>query len=224
MYEYITTIKNALPLLMRGALMTLELWVTAGGISLAIGSVWGILRAKQIRIPGISSIFDVITCVLRGIPFYVQLLIAYFVVPELLGGINISPFAASTTAMGLCSAAYVSQIIKSGLGAIPRGEWEAAYVLGYSRTQALFWLMIPRAFALIMPALRGEFDQLLKSTSIISTLGLMELTNAARNIIERDLQPLPIYAAVAVIYLLMSIGFNGIITKLFEKRADYDQN
>jgi len=224
MYVSILIIKNALPLLMRGALVTLELWVTAGCVSLSIGSMWGILRAKQVRIPVISSMFDVITFVLRGIPFYVQLLIAYFVIPELLGGIDLSPFVASTIALGLCSAAYASQIIKSGLDAIPVGEWEAAFVLGYSRMQALFGLMIPRAFALIMPALKGEFDQLLKSTSILSTLGLMEQTNAARNIIERDLQPLPIYAAVAVIYLLMSVLFNGIVAKLFEKRVNYDQN
>ena len=217
----LSTITSALPLLGKGALMTLQLWITAGLISLIIGSIWGIMRAKQMRQQIISPLFDGISFLLRGIPFYVQLLIAYFVLPELLGGLNISPFIASTVSLGLCSAAYASQIIKSGLDAIPLGEWEASYVLGYSRIQALRYLMLPRALGFVMPALRGEFDQLLKSTSVISTLGILELTNAARNIVERDLQPLPIYAAVAIMYLLMSTAFNITVTRLLERKS-YD--
>ena len=217
----LSTINSALPLLGKGALMTLQLWITAGIISLIIGSIWGIMRANQMRQQIISPLFDGVSFLLRGIPFYVQLLIAYFVIPEMLGGINISPFIASTVSLGLCSAAYASQIIKSGLDAIPLGEWEASYVLGYSRIQALRYLMIPRALGFVLPALRGEFDQLLKSTSVISTIGILELTNAARNIVERDLQPLPIYAAVAIMYLLMSTGFNVIVARLLERKA-YD--
>lgn len=221
MNSFFSTINNALPLLLRGALMTLQLWIAAGCISFLIGSIWGIIRAQQIRTPYIGSLFDGISFLFRGIPFYVQLLIAYFVIPEFFGGINISPFITSAVSLGLCSAAYASQVIKSGLDAIPLGEWEAAYVLGYSRTQALRYLMLPRAFTFIMPALRGELDQLLKSTSVISTLGVLELTNAARNIVECDLQPLPIYAAVAVMYLLMSAIFNSAVVRLFERKA-YD--
>jgi His/Glu/Gln/Arg/opine family amino acid ABC transporter permease subunit len=215
------TITDALPLLMRGTVMTVQLWVAAGCISVAAGSLWGVIRAQRLRVCYLSTFVDGVSFVLRGIPFYVQLLIAYFVIPGLLGGVDISPFVASTVSLGLCSAAYVSQIIKSGLDAIPIGEWEAAYVLGYSERQALRVLMLPRAFRFVMPALRGEFDQLLKSTSIISTIGMFELTNAARNIVERDLRPLPIYAAVAVIYLLMSVAFNAAATKAFERKA-YD--
>ena len=216
-----SVIIDALPLLLRGATMTVQLWLTAGCISVVVGSLWGVLRAQRMRVYGVSEFFDMISFLLRGIPFYVQLLIAYFVFPELLGGIDISPFAAATVSLGVCSAAYVSQIIKSGLDAIPRGEWEAAYVLGYSDIQSLRSLMFPRALRFVMPALRGEIDQLLKSTSIISTIGVLDLTNAARNIVERDLRPLPIYAAVAVIYLLMSVVFNAIATRAFERKC-YD--
>lgn len=221
MESAIITIKNALPLLFRGAIMTLKLWGVAGCISVVTGTVTGILRTQKIRTPIISSVCDVVTFLLRGIPFYVQLLLAYFILPELLN-IDLSPFIAATLALGLCSGAYISQIVKSGLNAIPSGEWDAAYVLGYNRTQALHSLMVPRAFRLIIPALLGELDQLLKSTSIISTLGIFELTNAARNIVERDLQPLPIYAAVAVIYLLMSAVFNSLLTKIFIRNTCND--
>lgn len=217
MEPILLTIKNALPLLMRGAGMTIKLWVVAGCISLTLGTAAGVARANQIRTPILGGLCDAVTFILRGIPFYVQLLIAYFVVPGILG-LNVPPFAAATMALGLCSAAYVSQIVKSGLDAIPPGEWEAAYVLGYSGGGALRSLMLSRALRLILPALRGELDQLLKSTSIISTLGILELTNAARNIVERDLQPLPIYATVAIIYLLISVIFNFTLTRLFERK------
>lgn len=217
MNTYLTNIQNVLPLLLEGASITVQIWIVAGVISLSMGIITGIVRAQKTRIAIVSRVCDLISFVLRGIPLYVQLLIAYFVVPELLGGIDISAITASTISLGLCSAAYSSQIIKSGFDAIPIEEWEAAYVLGYSRIQTIRYLMLPRALRLIMPALRGEFDQLLKSTSIISTLGVMELTNAARNIVERDLQPLPIYAAVAIIYLLISAIFNGAISRFFEK-------
>lgn len=210
-----------MPLLGYGTLITLQLWVTAGLVSLIMGSIMGILRAQKMRQQLITPIFNCFTALLRGVPFYVQLLIAYFVIPEILGINTISPFVISTIALGICSAAYVSQIIKSGLDAIPVGEWEAAFVLGYTKRQALTYLMMPRASRLIMPALRGELDQLLKSTSIISTIGILELTNIARNIVERNLQPLPIYCAIATIYLLISVVFNAIVIRLFEKRS-YD--
>lgn len=221
MNEAILTIMRAFPLLWQGALMTLKLWISAGIISFMIGIICGVVRAKRLRSRIVSPLIDAVAFLFRGIPFYVQLLIAYFVVPELLGGVNISPFIASTVSLGLCSAAYTSQIVKTGLDAIPLGEWEIAHVLGYSKIQALWYLMLPRAIAFITPALRGECDQLLKSTSIISTIGVLELTNAARNIVERDLQPLPIYAAVAIIYLLISVLFNFFVSRCFERRA-YD--
>jgi His/Glu/Gln/Arg/opine family amino acid ABC transporter permease subunit len=221
MRTFILPICNAMPLLGYGMFVTLYVWIIAGFVSLVMGSIMGVLRAQKLQQPYITSMLNYVTALLRGVPFYVQLLIAYFVIPELLGVATISPFWVSTIALGLCSAAYVSQIIKSGLDAIPSGEWEAAYILGYAQFQALVYLMAPRALRLILPALRGELDQLLKSTSIISTIGIFELTNAARNIVERDLQPLPIYCAVAVMYLLMSVVFNVIVTRLFEGGA-YD--
>ncbi len=219
--RFILPIYNAIPLLGYGTLITLQLWATAGFVSLILGSIMGILRAQKMRTPCITPFCNCFTALLRGVPFYVQLLISYFVIPEMLGINTISPFIVSTIALGLCSAAYVSQIIKSGLDAIPVGEWEATYVLGYTRVQALIYLMRPRALRLILPALRGELDQLLKSTSIISTIGILELTNAARNIVERDLQPLPIYCAIATIYLLISVVFNATVTRLFEGKS-YD--
>src|SRR3989338_8258181 len=98
-------ILDSAPLLMQGMLMTIKLWLGSLVISLCIGSLFGIARCRRLRSRFIAQLCDGITFVLRGIPFYVQLLIIYFVLPDLCN-INMSPITAGITALGLCSAAY----------------------------------------------------------------------------------------------------------------------
>ena len=157
---------------------------------------------------------------LRGIPFYVQLLIAYYAVPDLFG-FNISPVLAGIISLGLCSAAYVSQIVRGGINAIPIEQWEAAFVLGLNRMQTLWYVILPQVMRIIVPMLAGECDQLLKSTSIISTIGVIELTRAGMNIVAREMQVVPVYIAIALLYLMIFTLFN-MITKFFEGRFSYD--
>jgi len=207
------------PLLMRGVVMTIQLWLCCMVISLCVGLVWGLLRSNALRMAGISNLLDVITFVLRGVPFYVQLLIAYFVLPEFLG-INLSPFAAALFSLGLCSASYVSQIVRGGMNAIAQGQWEACFVLGLTKVQTIRYVMIPHLLRTILPMLTGELDQLLKTTSIVSAIGVMELTRVGMNIIARDMNPLPVYLAVAVMYLAASSVLT-IVSGYLERRVRY---
>lgn len=196
-------------LLMQGLMMTMKLWLTATVLSLCLGTLLGILRCQQLRSTGIATLLDGCTFVVRGVPIYVQLLITYFVLPDLLG-INLPIFFAATLTLGLCSAAYVSQIVRSGINAIPIGQWEAAYVLGYSTAQTVRWIILPQMVRNILPALIGEFDQLLKSTSIVSSIGLLELTRVGMNIVAREMNPLTIYLAIALLYLMLSSALNAL--------------
>lgn len=207
-------------LLMRGTSMTVKLWLTAGFLSLAIGTFLGILRCQKLRIPKISTFFDGITFVLRGVPFYVQLLIAYFVLPDLLG-ISLSPFAASTISLGLCSAAFTSQIVRSGINSIPTGQWEAAKTLGYTIAQTLRYIILPQMWRNVLPAITGELDQLLKSTAIISSIGVLELTRTGMNIVAREINPVATYLTIAAIYLAISSLLSGISART-ERRLSYD--
>jgi polar amino acid transport system permease protein len=203
-------------LLLKGAATTLQLWILALSISLGVGILLGILRSKRARVGFASTIIDAITFVLRGVPFYVQLLIVYFVIPELLG-ISISATSAAVLSLGFCSAAYASQIIKGGMNAINAGQWEAGYVLGYSTWQTVRYIILPQVIRIVIPALVGEADQLLKSTAIISSLGILELTGVARNIIAREMNPLTMYMAIACIYLCISSVLN-VCGNLLERR------
>lgn len=190
-------------LLMQGLCATLWLWLTASFISCVAGIVCGTMRSRVLRMPYVSTALDGITFVLRGVPFYVQLLIVYFVIPAVIG-LSFSAYSAALLSLGLCSAAYVSQIVRGGINAIPVGQWEAAQVLGYSTLDTVRYIIIPQMLKIVLPALVGECDQLLKSTSIVSAIGVLELTGAGRNIIVQEMNPLTIYTLLAVIYLSMS--------------------
>jgi len=209
----VNLVYNSCPLLIKAAGMTIQLWLGAAIISLCLGCLFGVLRSKNVRVLGISQTLDFATFVLRGVPFYVQLLLAYFVVPDLIG-INPSAFVCAVISLGLCSAAYISQIIRAGINSISEGQWEAAFVLGYSKPQALRFVIIPQVLRNVLPAINGELDQLLKSTSILSSIGVLELTRAALNIISIQMQPVPVYLSVAAIYLTMSMALNFVTNQI----------
>jgi His/Glu/Gln/Arg/opine family amino acid ABC transporter permease subunit len=203
-------------LISSGLLMTIGLWIMASVISLVIGSLCGIARSQRLRIKFLSPSVDCFTFILRGIPFYVQLLLVYFVVPYALGG-SLSAVNASIISLGLCSAGYVSNIVKAGVNAISAGQWEAAFVLGYTPYNTIRYIIFPQAFRIILPALIGECDQLLKSTAIVSAIGVLELTGVAKNIVAQEMNPLTMYGMLALFYLTLSACL-ALISRTIEKR------
>lgn len=213
---------KSLPIIKQGTLTTLSLWFVASVLSMTFGVAAGIIRSHQVRIPLVSLIIDGITFLLRGIPFYVQLLIAYFVLPGLTG-ISLSAFAAGALSLGLCSAAYVSQMVRGTINSIPQGQWEAARTLGYNKAQTLRHIIMPQVMIMLIPQLGSEFDQLLKSTAIISSIGVLELTLTGKNLVAKYLEPLTIYSSIAVVYLLISSIILGIST-LLERKLSYGRH
>ena len=132
--------------------------------------------------------------------------------------IDLPVFAIAAISLGFCSASYASQIVRGAINAVPAGQWEAAQVLGFSRWQTVRFIILPQIVPSILPALVGELDQVLKSTSIFAAIGVLELTRAGMNIIARQMNPIPIYLSIAVIYLAISSLLN-LIGYYFERRA-----
>lgn len=206
---------RSLPLLLKGSLLSLQVFAIAAPLSLILGAVMGSLTCRRLRCRP-APLVEGITFVLRAVPFYVQLLIAYFVLPDLLG-IEVEAFSAAIISLSLCSAGYTAQIVRGGLNAVPNEQWEAAFTLGYSVMNALRFIILPQAFRNILPALTGELDSLLKSTAILASIGLLELTRMGMNIVSREMNPLPVYLAVACFYVGISAVIN-ISSKKLEKR------
>jgi His/Glu/Gln/Arg/opine family amino acid ABC transporter permease subunit len=212
-------IKQYLPLMIQGAAMTFGAWICAATGALLIGTVFGILSCNQLKLTKTKRIIRSFAFIAKAVPAYVGILIAYFAIPALLN-INISSFFGGVGSLIFCSSGYVTEIIRSGINTIPASQWDAAYVLGYSRYQTLSRIILPQAIRNIFPTLIGELEQLLKSTSLLATIGVTELTRTGMNIISRELMPIPIYLTIACIYILFSACSQ--IVLLLTERYYYD--
>jgi His/Glu/Gln/Arg/opine family amino acid ABC transporter permease subunit len=192
------------PLLAKGMGTTLQLLAGAAFLSLSFGFLFGIATCSRLRVPVLSRVVEGITFTLRAIPFFVQLLLIYFVIPHLLG-FELNPLPAAIVSLGLCSSGYVAQSVKGGLNSIPVAQWESCFVLGLSNGEGLRHVILPQLKGFLIPVLNNELEALLKSTSIASSIGLLELTRAGMNIVSREMDPVPIYLTIAILYTSLSI-------------------
>ena len=193
------------PLILQGLGVTFGVWLLTSCLSFAFGLLLGTLSGKELLQRKLFRLVQIYTFVAKGVPAYVQILIAYYVVPQLLG-IQLSALSSACIALIFCSTGYMTEIVRCGINSVPSGQWEAAMVLGYSKFAMLRFVVLPQALRVVLPAIFGEIEQLLKSTSLLATIGVSELTFAGANIISRELNPLPVYAMIALIYLLFSAG------------------
>ncbi len=206
-------------LFVKGTSITVAAWIVTACISLTVGVLFGVLSCNRFYRAEFAVPIRIYTFVAKGIPAYVQILIVYFVFPATFG-ISLSGFTAACSALAFCSGGYVTEIMRAGINAIPQGQWDACFVLGYSNYKTLRHVVFPQVIRFIAPALFGECEQLLKSTSLFATIGVTELTRTGMNIISRELNPFPVYMAIAFIYLFFSALLQGFLITL-ERRMRY---
>lgn len=145
------------------------------------------------------------------IPFF------YYLLPEI--GIELSLFATAVIAIGLNSTAYISQIVRSGIISIGKGQTEAAHVLGFTPLQTMRYILFPQALRTVLPALLNEFITLIKDSSLASTIGVVELFKEGTIIISRTYAVIPIYCAIALIYLVLTTALS-FLTALIERKMN----
>lgn len=191
---------QSLPALLRGSLLTLQIALCGGILGVSLGTLLALLQISQFKV--VRWIVGFYVGIIRGTPMLIQVTIAFYVLPQL--GLALPALWAAILAIGLNSAAYVSQTIRSGINAVGKGQIEAAYVLGFTHIQTLRYIVLPQAFKLVLPALGNEFITLVKDSSLASIIGVAELTREGSLIRSRTFDALSIYAAVALIYLLIT--------------------
>lgn len=211
---------DSLPTMMKSALVTIEIALVAILFGFCLGMLFGILNCRKLRLKAVSVGIDAFVWMIRGTPLFVQLLIIYYALPELIG-FSLSPFTAGVIALGINSTAYISEIVRGGIDAIPTAQWEAAHVLGYSKRQTLQAVIIPQMLKHVLPSLTNELTTLIKETSILMVIGVAELTKASKDIVARELDPMTIYLAAAALYLLMTSGV-AFATQKLQKRLHHD--
>lgn len=217
-----TFINNCGPLLAKGLATTIFLWLSSAALAFVVGVPVGIFNSEKLKIPTISFLIDSYVFLVRAIPVYVQVLITYFVIPDLLHT-NLSPSVAAILALGICSSGYMAEIIRCGINAIPLGQWNACFILGYSRWQTVWYVIVPQTMNIIVPALFNELESLIKSTAILSAIGVVELTKVGNNIVARTMNPIPVYLAIAFLYLLISAVLRSICYYM-ERGVSYAKN
>ena len=213
-------IMSSMPLLLQGALMTLKIAFFAIIISITLGLLLGICTAQKTKILVLSQIINIYVLIIRGTPVYIQVLIVYYALPDIIG-INLSPFIAGVITLGGNSTAYVCEIIRGVINTIDNGQWNACYVLGYNKLQTLVYIILPQTLKNTLASLTNELVVITKETSILSTIGLLEITRIGTNINAQTLAPMPIYLIITGLYFSMTTAIN-IISKKIEGSLSYD--
>lgn len=207
------------PALVRGTLVTLEIATISCLIGISLGTLLGFAQAYGSG--SLRMLVTLYTTLVRGTPMLIQIACAVFVLPQL--GITIPIFWAATLAIGFNSSAYVSQIIRAGLLAVNKGQWEAAYVLGFTRLQTVRFIILPQALAAVLPALGNEFITLIKDSSLASTVGVMELTKEASYIKNQTYDALTVYCIIGCMYIMLTMPLTFFVSRL-EKRLNRHAN
>lgn len=212
-------IQASLPALLRGTKYTLLIASGSCSIGFVLGTVLGVIQA---RVPGLPRLtVQLATTILRGTPMLMQIVFlnTFFIVL----GIKCSPILTAIIAIGINSAAYISQTIRSGILAVGKGQSEAAQVLGLSRAQTLRYIILPQALRIVLPTLGNEFITLIKDSSLASTIGVMELFKEGRSITYETLDVLTMLVAVGSIYLILT-GIVSAIMHAVERSLATPQN
>ncbi len=203
----------------QGIVVTLAGWLITSVVSLALGTLLGIVSCRYLGYKDLSNVVRVYTFVAKGIPAYVQILIFYFVLPGIFN-ISVSGFGAACCALSFCSSGYTAEIVRAGINMISIGQWDACKALGYSLRQTLTRIILPQTFRSVVAMLCNESESILKSTSLFAAIGVTEITRTGMNIISRELNPLPVYCIIACIYLCFAALINGALI-YSERRFSY---
>lgn len=190
--------------------------------SLTIGSALGIFISllKLSKVKFLRFIASVYIEIVRGTPMMVQISLVFFGSFVLLD-VKLSGFISALIAVSLNSAAYVAEIIRSGIQSIDKGQTEASRSLGISEKQTMRHIIFPQAIKNILPALGNEFVTLIKETSVASTIGVADLMFASKTVQSSSFQPFDPLVIVAVIYFIFTFTISQLIG-LLERRLSHN--
>jgi polar amino acid transport system permease protein len=172
--------------------------------AIVVSWICGLVAAlgKASGLPVLTSVCDFYIWFIRGTPTLIQIFIVYFGLPQL--GLRLSPFVAGVVALGFNGGAYIAEIVRSGLLAIPRGQTESAEALGMGPVLLMRRIILPQVLRIVLPPVTNEAITMLKNTSLLSTITVVELTLYSQTIIATTFRPFEFYIATALLYLAMT--------------------
>jgi His/Glu/Gln/Arg/opine family amino acid ABC transporter permease subunit len=170
---------------------------------LAIGIVLGIVIAfvRFHRIPVLSQVLAVLVEIVRGSPFLIIVYAIYFALPYV--GIELGAFQTGIVVLSITATAYLSEVFRSGLVAMDKGQFEAAEALGMSYFQKVTLIILPQIIKTTMPSIVGQIVMTIKDTSIVSLVGMVEIVRTSRQIMQLTLNPFIAFSIVSAFFILV---------------------
>ena len=205
--------------LIKGLSTTLALSAIAVFFGAIIGTLLAFGKMGKSRI--LRGIITAYVEIIRGTPSLLQVYVGYFVVPLLLPSLNVSTYASVAIALTINSSAYVSEVIRSGIQAVDKGQTEAARSLGLTRSQAMIKVVLPQAVKNILPALGNEFITIIKETSLASTFFVGDLMTSYLTVNGKEFLPLQCLLIVGIIYFILTFILGRGVSAL-ERRLSHD--
>jgi len=210
---YFNELVNSLPFFLKGLWMT----VAVSGLSLIAGTIigftTGILRATGNKF--VKFIIGAWVDLIRGTPFLVQIFIIFFILPGI--GIELEAFPAAVIALSNLAASFICEIVAGGILAVPSGQREAATASGLSGYQQLRYIVLPQAMRTILPPLVGQYVLLVKDSSVVSAIGVVDLTRVGWLTVQRVPEGLMVFGLVGLLYFAVCYPLIN-LSSFLEKR------
>lgn len=185
---------------LEGAWITVKFSIISLILGLVLGIVGGICKTSNMKI--LKAIAGLYTWIFRGTPLLVQLFIIYFGLAQI--GLKFDPYEAGLIGMALNTGAYITEIIRSGIQAVDKGQSEAAVSLGMSKAVMMFRVIGPQAVKIAIPPLVNQFIMTIKNSSMASTITITELFRTGEMVITTTFRPLETYTVIGALYLVMT--------------------
>jgi His/Glu/Gln/Arg/opine family amino acid ABC transporter permease subunit len=200
----VALIISSLPILLHGALVSLQV----AGLALVLGFLGGTILGsiESTKNKPLKLLARIYVTLVRGTPMLIQIVFLFYVFS--ITGLALSAFASAVIAIGANSAAYVSEVVRSGIISVGSGQIEAARTLGISWRKTMTSIVIPQALRAVLPALGNEGVTLIKDSSLASLIGVTELYKEGQIIISTTYDALSIYCAIALIYLCLTTSLS----------------
>jgi His/Glu/Gln/Arg/opine family amino acid ABC transporter permease subunit len=212
MYFDISYTLQAMPRLLQGAVITVQFAVMSLCFSTLIATVLSIIR--EFRNPLIEAVIRTYVSFIRGTPLLVQIFLIYYVLP-----LELHPVTAGLAALSLNSGAIMTEIMRGGLSAIPKGQLEAARSLGM-RPWLIWWrIILPQMFILITPPMVNEFTLIVKSTPLLAVITVVELFRTSQQIFSSNFRPVEVLLGAAAIYFLINFTASKIAGVIERRNA-----
>lgn len=198
-WQQLQSLAGSYPLALRGLGMTVALSLISLVLGTLIGFCLGVLRTGGSRL--LSAAIGTWVDLIRGTPFLVQIFLIFFILPEF--GIELDAFSAGIIALTNLAACFICEIVAAGIRAVPTGQIEAALASGLSRWQRMRQVVLPQAMQIVLPPLVGQYVLLIKDSSVVSAIGLTDLTRVGWLVVQRVPNGLLVFFLVGVGYFIV---------------------